>query len=99
METSGQGNLLGKGKLSGKNFWTRVKLHGKGKLFGKELLAWGRLLNLGTRQTFLASGKLSGKWELLDKKTFLARVHFLERTSGNGETSELGDMENLLGKR
>jgi hypothetical protein len=55
MGTSGEGNLLGKGKLFGKNFWT-----------------WGKLLNRGKRKTFLASGKLSRIWKLLNKETFLA---------------------------
>jgi hypothetical protein len=68
MGTSGEGYLLGKGKLFGKNFWT-----------------WGKLLHRGKRETFLASGKLSRIWNLLDKETFLARGNFLERTSGQGE--------------
>ncbi len=35
METSGQGNLLGKGKLFGKNLWTRGKTPTKGKASGQ----------------------------------------------------------------
>ncbi len=49
METSGQRNLLDKGK-PGKNFW-------KGNVL--------TMVNLRARETFLASGNLSGKWELL----------------------------------
>jgi hypothetical protein len=45
----------------------------------------------------LASGKLSGKWKLLNKETFLARGNFLERTYGLG--GKLPPRERLLDKR
>ncbi len=67
METSEQGNLLGKGKLSGKNFWTRVKLLGKGKLFGK---------NFWHGEYFWTWGQGKPSWQVV---SFLENGNFLTR--------------------
>ncbi len=65
METSRQGNLIGKGKLSGKKFWTWGKLLyyckslSKENLLGKQETFW----KMGTPEqgNLLGKGKLSGK--------------------------------------
>ncbi len=91
------GNFLDQGNILGKweTFW-KMGTSGEGKLFGKNFWAWGKLLNRGKRKTFLASGKLSRIWKLLDKETFLARGNFLERISGQGWNFLA--RENFLGK-